>query len=238
MDLRGFYKFTLVDYPGKIACIVFTAGCNFRCPYCHNAALVLDPHSQPRVTEAEVFNFLSTRTKLLDGVVISGGEPTLQGDLIDFCRKINAMGFKFKLDTNSSHPDVVFKLHREVGIDALGIDFKAPADRYNDLVNCDQPDLAANVFKVVRFALDNGIDADVRTTVHRRLLSIGDLEKMYSELCAAGTAHWTLQQFNPVEVIDDDLPGEATYSDGELIAIARKLGPDVRVRSLTGRIIE
>lgn len=238
MDLRGLYKFTLVDYPGRIACIVFTGGCNFRCPYCHNAALVLDPRSQPRVTETEFFHFLEHRTKLLDGVVISGGEPTLQPDLPEFCRKIKALGFKFKLDTNSSHPEMVFNIHRETGIDALGIDFKAPFGRYSELTGCEDPGLAGKVRGVIEFALASGISADVRTTVHRDLLSEADLQAMHRELKELGVPFWTLQQFNPVEVIDDELPSRPTYTDNELVAIATRLGDDVRVRNLKGRIIK
>ncbi|MGE4300906.1 MAG: anaerobic ribonucleoside-triphosphate reductase activating protein [Victivallaceae bacterium] len=237
MDLRGLYKFTLVDYPGKIACIVFTAGCNFRCPFCHNAALVIDPHSQPRVTETEFFNFLTSRKSLLDGVVISGGEPTLQPDLPAFCKRIRELGFKFKLDTNSSNPEVIFNIHRETGIDALGIDFKAPAAKYNFLVGNNDPELPEKVKKIIRFAMDNGIEMDVRTTVHRTLLSPDDLKAMYGELKELNVQQWTLQQFNPVEVIDDALPAIETYSDHDLVVIAHELGPEVRVRNLKGRVI-
>ena len=237
MDLRGLYKFTLVDYPGRIACIIFTGGCNFRCPYCHNAALVLDPGSQPRVTEAEFFNFLASRQGRLEGVVISGGEPTIHADLPEFCAKIKAMGFLLKLDTNSTNPEMVYQIHREVGIDALGLDFKAPAARYAELTGSKDTDIADKVLNIIAFALKEGIEADIRTTVHKRLLSPADLQAMADALASLGAPTWTLQQFNPVEVIDDYLPEVETYSDAELVALARKLGSNVRVRGLNGRII-
>lgn len=237
MDLRGLYKFTLVDYPGHIACIVFTGGCNFRCPYCHNAALVLDPGSQPRVTETEFFNFLSSRHGLLEGVVISGGEPTIHADLPEFCRRIREAGYLLKLDTNSSNPEMVYNIHRNIGLNALGVDFKAPSGRYSELTGNSSCDLGRNVHEIIRFAQLEKIDIDIRTTVHKSLLSFRDLELMHAELERLGSPEWTLQQFNPVEVIDDDLPGIATYEDAELISMARKLGPEVRVRGLTGRYL-
>ena len=237
MDLRGLYKFTLVDYPGHIACIVFTGGCNFRCPYCHNAALVLDPRSQPRVTETEFFNFLKSRKGLLEGVVVSGGEPTIQPDLADFCRRIREEGYLLKLDTNSSNPEVVYKIHRDCGINALGVDFKAPSRRYSELVGNPSPDLGRNVHEMIRFGQLENIELDIRTTVHKSLLSFSDLEEMHAELAVLGSPVWTLQQFNPVEVIEEALPGIATYEDSDLIGMARKLGPEVRVRGLTGRFM-
>jgi len=132
---------------------------------------------------------------------------------------------------------VVFNIHRETGIDALGIDFKAPAVKYNLLVGNRDPELSDNVKRIIRFAMDNGIEMDVRTTVHRTLLSPDDLREMYGELKAISVPEWTLQQFNPVEVIDDALPTLETYSDHDLVAIAHELGSEVRVRNLKGRVI-
>ena len=121
MDLRGFAKFSLVDYPGKIAAIVFSGGCNLRCPFCHNPCLVLDPTSQPRVTEREFFKFLDTRRNLLEGVVVSGGEPTLQKDLAEFVSGIKERGFLVKLDTNGTRPEVLEELLKKRVVDDLGI---------------------------------------------------------------------------------------------------------------------
>ncbi len=237
MNLRGFYKFSLVDYPGKIACIVFTGGCNFRCPYCHNAALVLDPLSQPPITEKEVLNFLAKRQGLLEGIVISGGEPTLQPGLKEFCQQIKALDFKIKLDTNSSNPEVVKELYHNGLIDALGLDVKAPSTQYAEAVNAADPKIADKVFEVIKFALAQKIPADIRTTVHKSLLSEADLQTMYSELRTLGVTEWTLQQYNPVEVIQPELSGIPTYSDAELVKVAEKLGAEVRVHGTTGRVL-
>ena len=237
MDLRGFDKFTLVDYPGKIGCIVFTGGCNLRCPFCHNPCLVFDPTSQPKVTEKEFFGFLERRRGLLEGVVISGGEPMLQPDLVPFVERIRKSGFLAKVDSNGTFPGRVKTLLHTAGADSMGIDYKAPRAKYAELTGLDEPDLGERVAETIRLALEAGVELDIRTTVLKALLSEDDLAAMRDELSAIGVSRWTLQQFNPVEVIDDDLPQAETYSDRELVAAARRLGSDVRVRGLHGHII-
>ena len=240
MDVRGLQKFTLVDYPGRIGCVIFTGSCNFRCPFCHNPCLVFDPGSQPRVTDKEFFGFLDSRRGLLQGVVISGGEPTLQPDLEEYIRRIREMGFEVKLDSNGSHPEVVERLCRTCGLDAMGIDYKAPAAAYGRLTGVADPACPQMVRRTIRFCVAEKIALDVRTTVHRELLSPADLATMAGELRDCGVKCWTLQQFNPVEVIDDDLPSLPTYSDHELQTLASQLSTGdltVRLRGLTGRIL-
>ena len=237
IDIRGLQTFSLIDYPGKISCIVFTGGCNFRCPFCHNPCLVFDPASQPRVTEPQFFHFLESRKRRLDGVVISGGEPTLHDGLPDFAAKIRKEGFLVKLDTNGSHPEVVEQMLNHSLVNAFGIDYKAPAAKYAELTNVDEPGLPARIRRSIELAAASGLELDVRTTVHRHLLSAEELAQMHSELIGFGVKRWVLQQYNPVEVIDDELSALPTYSDQELIRIAESLGADVHVRGLTGRIL-
>jgi len=242
MDLRGFAKFSLVDYPGKIASIVFSGGCNLRCPFCHNPCLVLDPTSQPRVTEREFFKFLDSRRGLLEGVVVSGGEPTLQKDLKEFLSGIRERGFLVKLDTNGTNPEVVASLLNARVVNDLGIDYKLPAARYSEVAALPEqgPTFAENVAKSIRLAIDAGICPDIRTTVHREMLSPEDLAQMWKELAALGVKRWYLQQFNPVEVLADGLEKRETYADSELARIARSLDEagNVRVRGLHGREIQ
>ena len=104
MQIKGLQKTTLLDYPGQVACTVFTGGCNFRCPFCHNASLVLAPNAVDSIPENEFFAFLSKRKGILDGVCVTGGEPLLQNDIIPFLERIRSMGFKIKLDTNGAFP--------------------------------------------------------------------------------------------------------------------------------------
>ena len=133
IDIRGLFPFSLVDYPGKISCIIFCGGCNFRCPFCHNPCLVFDPASQPRITEPQLFHFLESRRNRLEGVVISGGEPTLHSGLHRLADKIRSAGFLVKLDTNGTNPEVVRQLLEDSLPDAFGIDYKAPASDYSRL---------------------------------------------------------------------------------------------------------
>lgn len=238
MDFRGLVKFTLVDYPGKIGCIVFSGGCNLRCPFCHNPCLVFDPASQPRVTEKEFFHFLERRKGLLEGVVFSGGEPLLHPDAPEVVAKVREMGYAAKIDTNGTLPERVKALLEKSGADAFGIDCKAPAGRYAALTGSTDPEVAKKVYASIRLARESGAELDIRTTVHRALLDEKALETMFDEIRAAGVTMWTLQQYNPVEVIDDELSKKGTYTDAELVRIARRFGPTVRVRGLTGRIVD
>ncbi len=226
-------RFSMVDFPGKIACVVFCAHCNFRCAFCHNPHLVLDPDSQPRIRMPQILHFMQSRVGKLEGIVISGGEPTLDPGLPDFARQMKELGFAVKLDTNGSHPEILESLYGEGCLQALGIDYKAPSGKYEDTANSGLSDIADRVKSSLAFALKNKIQLDVRTTVHKNLLSFGDLQLMRSELDAIGVKDWNLQQFNPVDTIDENLSHEPTYSELELVGFSRKL-PRTKVRGLTG----
>lgn len=130
MKIHGLNKLTLLDYPGHMACLIFTGACNYRCPFCHNASLVLNSNSQPAIREDEIFSFLESRKGILEGVCISGGEPTLQADLPEFIRKIRAMGFHVKLDTNGSRPGVLKALLDEGLLDYVSMDIKNAPKKY------------------------------------------------------------------------------------------------------------
>ena len=237
MNIRGMIKFSLVDYPGNICCVLFVGNCNMRCPFCHNPHLVLDPESQPHIREAQIFNFLKTRVGKLDGVVISGGEPTLRKNIIDFAAKIVEMGFKIKLDTNGSNPKVLKDLYAKGLLHALGVDYKAPSAKYADLTRSKDGKIAEKVADTLRFAIKEKLQLDVRTTVHKSLLSPEDLLAMRKELDGLGVSNWALQMFNPVEVMDVGLNEIPSYAESELRDIAKKLG-NTKVRGLTGVYLE
>ena len=135
--IGGIQKTTLIDFPQKVAAIVFTQGCNFRCGYCHNPELIETCHSE-LVSEAfsneKIFSFLKTRIGKLDGVVITGGEPTIQKDLYDFVKKIKSMGFSVKLDTNGTNPAIIEKLIKENLLDYIAMDIKAPLNKYQQIL--------------------------------------------------------------------------------------------------------
>ena len=125
MNIRGLQKTTLLDYPGHVASTIFTAGCNFRCPFCHNGELVLDPGSLEPISEEEVLAHLNKRKTVLDGVCISGGEPTLDPDLISFLAKVRETGLSIKLDTNGYRPEILRKVIDEGLVDYVAMDIKA-----------------------------------------------------------------------------------------------------------------
>jgi pyruvate formate lyase activating enzyme len=131
MNIGGYIKSSLIDFPGTISCVVFTQGCNFHCPYCHNPDLVpMNRGKNELISSDSVFSFLERRKGLLDGVVVSGGEPTLQKGLVDFLRRVKAMGFRVKLDTNGSRPQVLRVLFAENLVDYVAMDIKTSPDRY------------------------------------------------------------------------------------------------------------
>ena len=236
MKIFGLTRFTLIDYPGKISAVVFTGHCNFCCPYCHNAVLVCDPESQTPMPESDFFDFLENRRGKLDGVVISGGEPTLQADLPDFAAKIKQLGFSVKIDTNGSNFDMIEKIYSAGNLDALGVDYKAPRAKYPQITGC-LASTAASVVTVISFAVANNIKLDLRTMVHRSLLSGEDLRIMRRELNEiAPGVEWILQQFNPADILDEDLLTKPSYTDRELLDFATLLGK-TRVRSVSGLLI-
>ncbi len=231
MNVRGMMKFSLVDYPGKIACVLFVGGCNMRCAFCHNPHLVFDPESQPLIREAQVLNFLKKRVGKLEGVVISGGEPSIRSGLQKFTDKICDMGFLVKLDTNGSSPDVVRERRAAGRLHALGVDYKAPSDRYCEISGSRDPEIYGKVRRTLEFAVKEGMQLDVRTTVHKSLLDADALKRMRGELDSMGVGEWTLQQFNPVETIDESLKDKPSYGDRELLELSRSLGK-TKVRGL------
>jgi pyruvate formate lyase activating enzyme len=189
------------------------------------------------IEEDEVFSFLRRRVNKLDGVVVSGGEPSLRNGLSDFMRKIKELGFLVKLDTNGSNPEKVIENHKAGYIDALGVDYKAPGYKYNEISSSCSPGLSEKVRMLIKYAVDEDIFIDVRTTVHKALLSCDDLKHMREELDSIGLKEWTLQQFNPVDIIDEELLTTATYSDSELVGIASGMD-NTRVRGLKGIFID
>ena len=168
MKIHGINGLTLLDYPGKMACTVFTGHCNFRCPFCHNATLVLNPDSQPLKPESEVFDLLKNRVGRLEGVAITGGEPTINTDLPDFCMKVKDMGLSVKLDTNGSSPSIIKRLIDDALIDCIAMDIKASPDNYAIAIGLTSFDMSP-IFESADLIMQSGsqgkIDYEFRTTV-------------------------------------------------------------------------
>ncbi len=205
MTIGGFRKFSLIDYPGKISAIVFMQGCNFRCAYCYNRELV-HPHlfSEP-IPENEVLSFLDDRKGLLDGVVVTGGEPLLQPDLEDFLREVKTMGYRVKLDTNGSRPDRLEGLINKGLVDYVAMDYKAPLDRYAGVTGVEVG--RERIVRSIDVITGSGLPCEIRTTVFSGLWR-RDLLDMMTELHSMNVETYFLQVFEPFEDCSDGLsPG-------------------------------
>lgn len=232
MKITGIQKLTLLDYPGVVACTVFTAGCNFRCPFCHNSSLVLPEQIEDNFLEDdEVFEFLKKRRGVLDGVAVTGGEPLLNADIADFLVKVKSLGYKIKLDTNGSNPALLSDIIRNKLVDRVAMDIKnAPAD-YAKTVGMDSIDISA-VERSKEILLSRSIDYEFRTTV------VKGIHTRESLLAAAewirGAREYYLQQFKDSGNLI--LPeGLAAYNEKEMEALAdavREIVPTVLVRGI------
>ena len=216
MIIGGFQKFSLIDYPGKICAISFTQGCNFRCPYCHNPELVNPKLFQEPIDADDIFRFLEKRKGKLDAVEITGGEPTLQPDLIEFMRKIKAMGFLIKLDTNGTNPEVVEKIIKNKLVDYIAMDVKAPLEKYENVVGVkvDKQEIENTIYLI----MNSCVDYEFRTTIIKNILSKEDIIDIAKTI--KGSKLYVLQKFIHSKILDPSLAKRAkTFSDAELEAI-------------------
>jgi pyruvate formate lyase activating enzyme len=200
--IGGFQAFSLSDYPGKAAAIVFTQGCNFRCPFCHNSSLIpLGEDSGESFSVTDLLRQLRERRTLLDGVVVTGGEPTIQSGLPQFLRTVREMGYAVKLDTNGSRPKMLRRLLAEGLVDYIAMDVKAPLRCYDRLTGVSAPLRA--IRGSIKIIARSGIPHEFRTTVVKPLLSENDISSI-RETIPAGSRH-TLQVFNPENAYDPAL---------------------------------
>ena len=192
MIIHGLQKLTLLDFPGHTACTVFTGGCNFRCPFCHNASLVVRPQEQPVIDLSEFFDFLKKRRGLLDGVAITGGEPTLQSDLPDFIREIRSLGFAVKLDTNGYKPEVLQTLLSDSLLDFIAMDIKAAPSNYAAVCGLTVVDMNA-IQESIGLIMASGVPYEFRTTYVKGLHTAADAEGIGRWI--QGTHRYFLQNF-------------------------------------------
>ncbi len=235
--IGGLEKLSLIDYPGELAAVVFTQGCNFQCPFCHNPMLV-DASSEAGkfkdnfrfsdvqeghslIKEDDLLVFLERRKGKLDGVVVTGGEPSLQGDLEDFLGKLKEMGYKVKLDTNGSRPEVLEKLIENKKIDYLAMDFKTSPDKY--------PKLSGSIGfskmeKSVKIVMNSGLPYEFRTTLVPDIIVKDDLGKIGEQI--KGAEKWFLQAFiNHTSLLDNEWSKKQPFTDKEMeemLEVAKK----------------
>lgn len=211
MRICGFQKFSLLDYPGKISAIVFTGGCNFRCPYCHNPELVRPKSFKTAISEKSFFKFLKSRQGQLDAVVITGGEPTLQKDLLDFIKQIKKLNFLVKLDTNGSYPEVLKKILEANLVDYFAMDIKSPLEKYKNIVG--NAGDVEKIIKSIKLIKEQNKNYEFRTTIVKPLLSMQDVIKISQEI--KGAKKYVLQKFIASKTLDPEYLGATTYSDAE-----------------------
>ncbi len=227
MHLGGLQKSSLVDYPGKLSSVIFFAGCNFDCPYCHNPGLVRGCEGcAADITADHIGEFLQQRQGFLDGVVVSGGEPTLQPDLADLCKKIKGFGYPVKLDTNGSRPKVLQRLIDEGLVDYIAMDLKTDPVLYRSYI---KPDCSPDpILASIRILMDSGIDYEFRTTCVKPIVTIETIQHM-SHLIQ-GARLYALQRFRNSEVLHPEFFGgiENEYSDTELMRLKVAAEPHVK----------
>lgn len=219
VPIGGVQKVSLVDYPGQVAAALFTIGCNMRCGYCHNPELVLPDRYADTIAEEDVLLFLESRKGKLDGVVISGGEPTMHWGLPALVARIKAMGFLVKLDSNGTHPDMIARMLREKMLDFVAMDIKGPLEKYQAIAA--YPIDTAAVQRTIELLRCSDIEYEFRTTVVKSQLAPGDFTGI-GELIK-GAPRFALQRFRPGKTLHPAFRHETTYSDEEFEAIKEML---------------
>ena len=231
MNISGLQKLTLLDFPGKLACTIFTTGCNFRCSFCHNASLVIPEAESDHMDEEEVLSFLKKREGVLDGVCITGGEPCLQNDLEVFVKKVRALGFAVKLDTNGSFPEKLSSLLENGLLDYVAMDIKTSRERYLEVCGIQNEKVLENIQESVEILKNSGVPHEFRSTTAKELQTEEDFKKIGEWL--KGEENYFIQQY----VNSGDLVGEekTPYEKDELehfVRIMKNFVKNVEIRGI------
>lgn len=234
MNIKGMQRLTLLDYPGKVACTLFTGGCNFRCPFCHNSMLVINPEKNANHDTEEILSFLTKRKGVLEGVAITGGEPMLQPDIVSFIRKVRELGYAIKLDTNGSRPEALAYLIDEGLLDYVAMDIKNCREKYGMTVGIENYDTSA-VEASAKLLMDSEkagkIDFEFRTTVVRQLHEAEDFERMGEWL--KGDEKFFLQQFiDSGSLINPQMSGWDDDTLRSFVTIMKKYVPKTEARGI------
>ena len=230
MIIQGLQKLTLLDYPGQVACTIFTAGCNFRCPFCHNASLVIETYKNRNISEEEIFSFLKKRQGILDGVCVTGGEPLIQPGIEGFLRKIKEMGFKVKLDTNGSFPDKLKKIVEAGLVDHVAMDIKNSKESYSKTVGIDNYDIR-NIERSVEYLMSGVVSYEFRTTVVRQFHQRADFESIAKWI--KGADKYYLQQFvDSGDLIQQGLSGYNKDIMEQALEIVKQQIPNAELRGV------
>ena len=229
MLIKGLQKTTLLDFPGKVACTVFTGGCNFRCPFCHNASLVLSPNKVDTIDEKDFFDYITKRKGILDGVCITGGEPLMQKDIIPFIKKIKELGLSVKLDTNGSYHDTLKEIISLGLVDYVAMDIKNCPDKYNITVGLNQA--PQDIDKSIDLLLEGKVPYEFRTTVVKELHTVDDMERLAMRI--KGANKYFLQGFiDSGDLIDTGYSAYSPEEMNQLLFVAKKWIPSACLRGV------
>lgn len=230
MKFYGMQKMTLLDYPGYVACTLFTGGCNFRCPFCHNALLVLDLDEKYTIPEEEVLAFLKKRQGLLDGVCVTGGEPLINKDIGDFLSKVKELGFKIKLDTNGTNPSLLKELVSQNLVDYVAVDIKNSPEKYAETVGLKSFDMST-INETVNFLMTGSVDYEFRTTVTKQFHTEKSMEEAARFI--RGAKRYFLQNFvDSGNLIGSGITGQSKEEMEKLLAVVKKYVPDSCLRGI------
>jgi len=229
--IAGFNRTSLLDWDGCVAAVIFLPGCNFRCPFCHNRQLVLTPEEYEEIPIEFVEEYIRENSEFLDGIVITGGEPTIHGDLPELIKRIKGLGIRVKLDTNGTNPEMLKDLIDAGLIDFVAMDLKAPLDEgYDDLAGTKVE--VEKIKRSIQIIMSSGIDYEFRTTMVPILITPEDYERMAAYI---GTAKkFVLQHFSPRNTIDPNLSVIKPLDDAKVRAIAERCKPYVRKLVIRG----
>lgn len=230
MKICGIMKLTLLDFPGKTACTVFTGGCNFLCPFCHNASLVVKAGQQQIIPEEEILSFLKKRQGLLDGVCITGGEPLLQPDIADFIKKVRELGFLVKLDTNGSYPERLKEIVNAGLVDYVAMDIKSSPENYGKVIGVQGFDIS-DIQESIDFLMSGKVDYEFRTTLVRELHYETDIVKIGQWI--NGAKRYFLQVFvDSGDIIGKNYNAFSKDDMNYFKDILRKYIPNVEIRGI------
>lgn len=245
MYIRGLQKTTLLDFPGRLACTVFTPGCNFRCPFCYNRDMVLSSVETPGMEEKDFFKFLKSRKGVLDGVVVCGGEPTLQKDLPNFIKKVRSLGFEVKLDTNGSRSEVLQRLLEDHLLQFVSLDVKHVLDNnfYAKACGLENCKFLPMVKESINLLINSDIEFELRTTVVPTIHNKKSLLKLAKQLKSiaesAGSLNkviWILQPFEPQNCLDSTFNEVKPFGKSEMQGLAdaaKDIFPNTKIRGIS-----
>lgn len=231
MIIKGFAKLTLLDYPGRVACTVFTGGCNFKCPFCHNASLAVRAGSLPNIPEDEIFDLLRRRKGVLDGVCITGGEPLLYGDeLTEFIKKIRELGYAVKLDTNGSFPDRLKALIDGGLLDMVAMDIKNSPEKYAKTAGVGNLDISP-VLRSIDILKEGKIKYEFRTTVVKELHETADFHAI-GELIKGAPAYFLQGFIDSGDLIGDGMSAPSKEDMESYLSVVRSYVPKSEIRGV------